>query len=909
MTAQAFKEKGNEYYKCCQFSEAIASYSQAIELDSSDPTFLSNRSAAYFESGSYNEAMQDCLQALRHPKLTSALKGKVLARLVSCICLLKNVADLDDLGLSPEHRMSLLGLHRALPDHLTQVCRWLVKQPPIFYEHCEYFPIGHDDATSAFRDNQSRVDPGKGEHLDWSSLKDSFRVLYGGVGDGRHPLATLIDFFQESDHIDRNVKLYMLFNDLNATALARLVLLLLDVQKLGSFPRFDRRNPDFVYRITAITSCYASAALHPTIYEEVRKTIHWCASSDEWRAQLPFVKFMNEETVEAIRNVFHLWKDNIDLVPTSDALLNYDPVAGGIPEDSCCDQTLNMIKDCKEKQQRQLEEMVKNIPAAELSERFPIPDLSEKQMRDMLLDVMSREQFKTTNGSMFFDKVFVNETKFLLIPQDFPSEERLPTGINLPQATKILRAAYGKLFTKSQKKKHDRVHTEVLRYLKRTWRPNPCVMDFAYAKATGGKNLTFHAVEAADALFHASFIEKPSQPKDVYDYFGIFFFQVSRCLLKLRDRITIEMCHGDILGIGMDIMDHKEERLAQGLPVTFHRIYNSNIPDYCGLLSSLVCLSPLLVTERTTFNCFKSCNVMLNTGIWRDYNEYVHSSTMADTPAELDEVAGLVLQRGDLWTETPQWMVSPRFDASQDTLLHWLRKLFLGIAFPAPRSIFSMCAEASPMNWNSFCKVIEYLLFRGVPTHWLLRFLQDLSSSPFLRCKADKPKQSPDPVPVPSDSPDQLKTHKITPFQNEFKAILSIWAARPTFPFVPSLPLDVTTFMLRGHKRIGPEALLTMPSLTLVLTVPDTSHFESLSFYEELANNRANCHIFYCLKSQCSHDILFVASRQFIHSLSPDWVAIVFRSDSWTTESYPIPVHQAICEYRDNEEPLSEICF
>ena len=59
MSAAEFKAEGNKALGEKRFDDAIASYSKAIELDGSDHTFWSNRSAAYLSKGDADNALTD----------------------------------------------------------------------------------------------------------------------------------------------------------------------------------------------------------------------------------------------------------------------------------------------------------------------------------------------------------------------------------------------------------------------------------------------------------------------------------------------------------------------------------------------------------------------------------------------------------------------------------------------------------------------------------------------------------------------------------------------------------------------------------------------------------------------------------------------------------------------------------
>ncbi|XP_074330080.1 hsp70-Hsp90 organizing protein-like isoform X2 [Apium graveolens] len=58
------KEAGNVAYKKKDFENAIKCYSQAVELDDTDISFLTNRAAVYLEMGKYEKCIKDCDKAV-----------------------------------------------------------------------------------------------------------------------------------------------------------------------------------------------------------------------------------------------------------------------------------------------------------------------------------------------------------------------------------------------------------------------------------------------------------------------------------------------------------------------------------------------------------------------------------------------------------------------------------------------------------------------------------------------------------------------------------------------------------------------------------------------------------------------------------------------------------------------------
>lgn len=82
--AQAEKATGNAAYKARKFEEAVAHYTKAIELDPTDPTFLSNLAAVHFETKNYAECVVACQKAVevgRENRADFKLIAKALARM------------------------------------------------------------------------------------------------------------------------------------------------------------------------------------------------------------------------------------------------------------------------------------------------------------------------------------------------------------------------------------------------------------------------------------------------------------------------------------------------------------------------------------------------------------------------------------------------------------------------------------------------------------------------------------------------------------------------------------------------------------------------------------------------------------------------------------------------------------
>jgi len=70
--ARLKKEEGNNLYKNKDFEKALACYDEAIAIDSTNMTFLSNKAAVYFTQKKYDECIKECMDAVEVGKANMA---------------------------------------------------------------------------------------------------------------------------------------------------------------------------------------------------------------------------------------------------------------------------------------------------------------------------------------------------------------------------------------------------------------------------------------------------------------------------------------------------------------------------------------------------------------------------------------------------------------------------------------------------------------------------------------------------------------------------------------------------------------------------------------------------------------------------------------------------------------------
>jgi len=196
----SLKEEGNEFLLNQDFDRAIECYTKAITTDKDKAVALvcySNRSNAYFEKGLYTESIADsreCLKICDDPRLSKKNMMR-LARASICMNQFETaVSTLKELIKGCQHhnkdpyfkrskkllcqlkfysskRPSL----RSIPKESLPLNRAALSDPAL-----EYFRFGGDPATSAAFGLSMRCD-------------SPIEILFGGVGDARHALVTLMD--------------------------------------------------------------------------------------------------------------------------------------------------------------------------------------------------------------------------------------------------------------------------------------------------------------------------------------------------------------------------------------------------------------------------------------------------------------------------------------------------------------------------------------------------------------------------------------------------------------------------------------------------------------------------------------------------------------------------------------------
>jgi len=176
--AQTKKNEGNNYFKNKQYEEAIAKYSEAINLDASDVTFFSNRSACYAALNRWAEAAEDGRQCIITDK--AFVKGYFRAALG-----LQNLGNLEaasdavkrGLGIDSQNA-DLKKMSRELDEQMR------LKKVDGLISQAEG-QLASNDVVSAFKtvDAALRLDP---QNTKLNKMMDRVRPMYERSEKQRH---------------------------------------------------------------------------------------------------------------------------------------------------------------------------------------------------------------------------------------------------------------------------------------------------------------------------------------------------------------------------------------------------------------------------------------------------------------------------------------------------------------------------------------------------------------------------------------------------------------------------------------------------------------------------------------------------------------------------------------------------
>ncbi|KAF9650795.1 hypothetical protein BDM02DRAFT_3127458 [Thelephora ganbajun] len=261
---------------------------------------------------------------------------------------------------------------------------------------------------------------------------------------------------------------------------------------------------------------------------------------------------------------------------------------------------------------------------------------------------------------------------------------------------------------------------------------------------------------------------------------------------ELIDELRKMKLHDLALRSGGDLDPHGLSSRPEHFPNSYVRIWMSNIPDYThGLITTAVYVLPVLRTD--TEDAAIASNCVLNTGAFKDDDEFIHTYTLL-TPTDVPGFLGCriinsraladVLSVGHVKPGPP----SPIKDlATRGELIRWLDRQLVNTLSPG-KPHQGMVRVRSPNNMVAFVNLLVRLCDLGFPAHWISDYVQSMLMDKVVT-RAVPARELPIPVSdIHSSQQGADRKLGLGPWIAELEAVLA--SVRKGLPFFVSLPAD-----------------------------------------------------------------------------------------------------------------------
>ncbi|KAI0315921.1 hypothetical protein OF83DRAFT_1129611 [Amylostereum chailletii] len=819
------KERANTLFKKRAFKEAAALYAKAEAQSPDDPTFPSNLSAAFFESGDYAGCFHAILRAFvalaekSDGKEALALRlstrmAKALANGVASGCLALASVDerreaLDGIRERAGEKGSLDALgecRRAWEDWDRVRDEWeklgekektqahvdvsqlsVLKKPidPVL----EYYMMGHDPILSIVDDygpDEPWPMPLDQVPLD---LLPNLSFLFGGVGDARHVYGSIIGLYRAHNRAPSarraQIKAHITLLDIHPTMVARdlVVFMLMDLLVQGN------ESPASEIEIKGAIFHTFMGVLVPNAYNRWVGTVVKRLRSmlSQTPPRLPEWLYASEEAARKLHEVFRQWdpfpeEKNAQEIVTH---YRYHPA----PIEFFTDVPLRGFFDYHQEKRH--------------AEVLSILTDYSTHLRDKQTPESNRKP-PLTRAQAVEDLWHQVTTTYV------PSKELRKS---LPKASILL-----DYMTSTDRRVHnantlEAMYQEAMSEINANYSANttfydPLSRDNRVMSFRGWSNLSsIDVLELFPILqeFNARFKLPPNAIcKDEHESvaFGAastFFDAVVASWKALRGKLTFEVVLGE-LNREMARMRSPASGRPAAFPQEFTRMWLSNVPDYThGLMNQAVFVMPSLQTHRYAG---VASNCLLHMMSFPNTDDYCHSYTLLN-PRDMPRYLNCHIDRlHPMSLELVAWHSPERRLAElpdRTDVVRWLTRVLLNILWPGDLSIRQRCfigdGVRHPNNLNAYIALLLHLPTLGYPAHWLAEFVRTLLSNALL---ADVPLFV-GPLPIPTAySTERVPSRAmwLDPWLPELRTILALaYAATPVaLPLVPDARAEIGVY-------------------------------------------------------------------------------------------------------------------
>ncbi|KAI0357702.1 hypothetical protein OH77DRAFT_1421794 [Trametes cingulata] len=837
--AAKFKEQGNDLFKAGEFDRAAELYAKAERFDPSDPVYPSNLSAALYEAGDYLGCVSAVSRAWRllreQPDAKPDLCTRLSARLVKALCVsvqsqpsskesLKeyevHIQELQDRALSSSpdgdlarawrdwEAMTAKAEERA---RRSEISLSGLSRLPLFMKPLddarEYYTIGHDpliDLTvgwgSSEGDDPLQIDKMPHEKLS----KVSF--LFGGVGDGRHALATLQGLHQAYKKLPAEkqsaFRTHLTLLDIHPYAIARDLCMLMLLHQLNE-------TTDSVTRAeikATLMYSFCGAVMPNYCYERLMGVVQDLTERlSQSPPALPPWLHVDAETIPAVQAALAFWRSAQK--PARKMLARHTYVN---PEDrwgahamafegaSGNGEMQRELRDRFNSQRSSIETMLRSLTDDQVRLLpFMPPGITTREARAFIeanMDDLVNMMHETTATG----RVRTNEHEWYKVTKTF-----------LPPA-ELRRRHPGFQEAWSKLSKGDDISRNVAAKLRAQvetdWKTNITLFDSNYNNpryhpdGDGYKMMTGDPFEPVGFVEEFNARDKPTPKGRVknnantlaWDVFSTFFENVAAALRGLTGHVTVELICGGLSEELAKMRLKGDVNRPPSFPRKYTRMWLSNVPDYThGPMNMAIYVVPNLQDDSQVG---AACNCLLNTGSWANDDQYIHNYTHLITK-DFSRFLGCRVVRSkavmDVLVLAPLTLPRPRAElATRDELTTWLTRVLFNTLIPG-RTRMPPENVRLPHNLVAFFGLLMHLHRVGFPAHWLSEFLGRVLSGSMVSDIA--PYDGMWPIPV-DDMRRRVPSRRVRtdPWLVEFETIIATAHDGIPFPIASILPTDFT---------------------------------------------------------------------------------------------------------------------
>jgi hypothetical protein len=731
------------------------------------------------------------------------------------------------------------------------------------------------------------------------------KFFFGGFGDARHVFSTLIDIHTQaitlSEKQQKHLKISLAVNDIKPHPLAKLLIIIAASRKLSEFELNDIGSNVEATKAAAVLMYVFISHVMPSYIEKeiatiIRNLIDSELLSDEWR----FIR-IDKNNWQKVKHVLEQWSRTSPLsTPKIMKLwgkkLNYGAIKYS--------ESSLPFKKSLERKTKFLEELDK------------MPDVPNKDQVREALKKMSLEQFdevqnlmQTTQEDNFLenvldDNVFVNINKYLLPPFLIRSDEEKQLSKSCTRSSSWSSDSQDP--NDSDESSTSENLDQLTAFVKKNWKPNVTMLDYDWHAANGDSRVEL-GWDIGDTLnkIYDEVLRKdddkklscnvPQNPRGIFDWYAFYFYKIAKSLkFLIVDTNSIEFdCRiadvNDVLSnLNLERIRKKQKKSDDDDGEKFNRIFLSNIPDYHSIIHVFTECMPIL---KKSMNSFVKCTVLMNTGMWQNYEHYIYSGSLIQDLKQGELLLNVAKIGGDLWGTDPLWShainnFKPSIKARND-VINWLTRVLLTFACPAQRDAKNSMREAYSPNLAVFFRAIQYLLWLGYPKHWFQTYLKSIIENNLISCEK-----------YPSESPNKCRLEDIrnsrkidlSPILIELRTLLSIYI--PLLE-IGDMDLSNTAETIYAYEikfnRVMSFYCQGLPYSNVLALYLENSHsaMANENLRNEITVQKSNRkkHLFSLMKfSSPNHTASFFMNTQDFDSMTAErekWFISLIRTDSW----------------------------